>query len=86
MRLQSTKGWTRTPPSSTAATTPTGNPAGKTPPSPEVSTHWQCSNDHDVPPSITDTYFATRVSAIRHIVDSCSHSMGWQQYWSHIIE
>ena len=51
-----------------------------------IESHWQCSNDHDVPPSTTDTYFATRGRAIRHIVDACSHSKGWQRYWSHIIE
>jgi hypothetical protein len=47
--------------------------------------HWQCRDDFNIPPSITDDYFAARESAIRHIVKSCSHSIGWQRYWSQII-
>jgi hypothetical protein len=48
--------------------------------------HWQCRDDLNIPPSITDDYFAAREGAIRHIVDSCSHATGWQQYWSKIID
>ena len=48
--------------------------------------HWQCREDRNIPPSSTDNYFAVRESAIRHIVDSCSHSKGWKQYWSQIID
>ena len=49
-------------------------------------THWQCRDDLRVPPFVTDNYFAARAHAIRHIVDSCSHAEGWQQYWSQIID
>ena len=48
--------------------------------------HWQCRDDLNIPPSITDDYFAAREGTIRHIVDSCSHATGWQQYWSQIID
>ena len=48
--------------------------------------HWQCRDDHNIPPSITDNYFAAREGAIRHIVDSCSHATGWQRYWTKIID
>lgn len=48
--------------------------------------HWQCRDDLNIPPSITDDYFAAHDGAIRHIVDSCSHATGWQQYWSYIID
>ena len=51
-----------------------------------TESHWQCRDDHIVPPAVTDNYFAARASAIRYVVDSCSHSMGWQQYWSRIID
>ncbi len=51
-----------------------------------AETHWQCRDDHIVPPAITDSYFATRPGAVRYVVDSCSHSVGWQQYWSRIID
>ncbi len=47
--------------------------------------HWQCRDDLNVPPSITDDYFVARARAVRHIVKSCSHSIGWQRYWSQII-
>lgn len=53
----------------------------------EVSeVHWQCHDDLNVPPSITDDYFAARQRAVRHIVKSCSHATGWKQYWSQIID
>jgi len=48
--------------------------------------HWQCRDDLNIPPSITDDYFSAREHAIRHIVDSCTHSSGWQRHWSHIID
>jgi hypothetical protein len=48
--------------------------------------HWQCRDDLNIPPSITDDYFAARKRAIRHIVGSCTHATGWQQYWSDIID
>jgi hypothetical protein len=48
-------------------------------------THWQCRDDRNVPPSITDDYFAERSAAVRHIVDSCSHSTGWEQHWPRIL-
>lgn len=47
--------------------------------------HWQCRDDSNVPPPITDAYFAARRAAIRHIVDTCSHSTGWENYWPQII-
>jgi hypothetical protein len=49
-------------------------------------THWQCRDDLQVPPFVTDNYFAVSTHAIRHIVRSCSHAEGWQQYWSQIID
>ena len=48
--------------------------------------HWQCRDDLNVPPSITDGYFAAREGATRHVVDDCTHATGWQQYWPRIIE
>jgi hypothetical protein len=48
--------------------------------------HWQCRDDHNIPPSITDAYFVARDGAIRHIVDSCSHSTGWERHWPQIID
>ena len=51
-----------------------------------VEAHWQCRDDLNVPPSLTDGYFAARESAARYVVDSCTHATGWQQYWPHIIE
>ncbi len=50
-----------------------------------AETHWQCSDDRNIPPPITNDYFATRKSAVRHIVDACSHSMGWEQHWAQIV-
>ena len=47
--------------------------------------HWQCRDDLNIPPSITDGYFAARDNAIRHIIGSCSHATGWQRHWSQII-
>ncbi len=47
--------------------------------------HWQCRSDQIVPPSVTDAYFAARPYATRIIVDDCSHSTGWAQYWPRII-
>lgn len=51
-----------------------------------VESHWQCRNDRIVPPRITDGYFAARTSATRYVVDSCTHSTGWQLYWARIID
>jgi hypothetical protein len=48
--------------------------------------HWQCRDDRNIPPPITDGYFAVRESAIRHIIDSCSHSTGWERHWPQIID
>jgi hypothetical protein len=49
-------------------------------------THWQCRADTNVPPSVTDTYFAARPQARRIIVDECSHLTGWEEYWPGIID
>lgn len=51
-----------------------------------IESHWQCRDDQNIPPSITDDYFTARASANRHIVDSCSHSTGWHRYWLQIID
>ena len=48
--------------------------------------HWQCRGDLNIPPSVTDEYFVDRAGAIRHIIDSCTHSTGWEQQWPLIIE
>lgn len=53
-------------------------------PDPRAETHWQCRDDTNVPPSITDGYFAARPGAVRRIVDACSHAAGWEQYWPQI--
>jgi hypothetical protein len=47
--------------------------------------HWQCAEDENIPPEITDIYFAERPEAKRHIVDSCSHAAGWQQYFAQMV-
>jgi hypothetical protein len=47
--------------------------------------HWQCQDDHIIPPQITDAYFAAAENAQRRIVQSCSHASGWKQYWSAIV-
>lgn len=49
-------------------------------------THWQCANDQNVPPFLTDTYFAAHPGADRQIVSGCSHASGWERYWSEIVE
>jgi hypothetical protein len=59
--------------------------AGATPDSVN-EVHWQCRDDENIPPMITDRYFASHPQATRHIVDSCTHATGWQAYWSRIIE
>lgn len=48
--------------------------------------HWQCQNDQNIPPFLTDTYFAAHPDADRQIVSGCSHASGWEQYWSEILE
>ena len=48
--------------------------------------HWQCRDDSNIPPSITDDYFAARDGAIRHIVETCTHATGWQRYWPTLID
>lgn len=48
--------------------------------------HWQCRDDLNIPPSVTDEYFATRNHAIRHIVGSCSHATGWDSHWPQITD
>jgi hypothetical protein len=48
--------------------------------------HWQCRDDLNIPPSVTEEYFVDRAGAIRHIIDSCTHSTGWEQHWPQIIE
>ena len=50
-----------------------------------AETHWQCRDDHVIPPQITDAYFAAAQNAHRRIVQSCSHASGWQQYWTKIV-
>jgi hypothetical protein len=47
--------------------------------------HWQCRDDHIIPPKITDAYFAATKNARRRIVQPCSHASGWKQYWPEII-
>jgi len=54
------------------------------PPPGVAETHWQCRTDTNVPPEITDGYFALRPSAVRHIVDDCSHASGWEQVQSQL--
>lgn len=51
-----------------------------------LEAHWQCRNDANIPPSITDAYFARRPDAIRHIVDDCAHAKGWEAYRSRIFD
>ncbi len=48
-------------------------------------THWQCQEDHIIPPHITAAYFAQAKNARQRIVQSCSHASGWQQYWPEIV-
>ncbi len=50
-----------------------------------AESHWQCRDDENVPPPVTDAYFLARRAAIRHIVDACSHSSGWENFWPQII-
>lgn len=57
-----------------------------TPPTKVVETHWQCGADQNVPPAITDNYFASRPGAKRHVVDSCTHATGWRQLFPRIID
>jgi hypothetical protein len=47
--------------------------------------HWQCANDSNVPPGITDEWLAARPSAERHIVDNCTHATGWEAYVTAIL-
>lgn len=49
-----------------------------------AETHWQCRDDDNVPPEITDAYFAKRKNAARRIVADCTHATGWERYWSQI--
>lgn len=51
-----------------------------------LETHWQCRDDANVPPSITDTYFVQHKNAIRRIVANCTHATGWERYWSRMTE
>lgn len=55
------------------------------PPNAVIHSHWQCSNDENIPPAITDDFFRSRPVAKRYIVEDCTHSSGWQEYWSRII-
>ena len=50
-----------------------------------AETHWQCESDRNVPPEVTDRYFASRPEASRHIVGDCTHATGWEKYWAQII-
>lgn len=59
--------------------------AAALPPTGVREIHWQCRADANVPPGITAAYLARRPSAIRHIVDNCSHATGWQQVRSQLI-
>ena len=47
-------------------------------------THWQCRDDRNIPPEITDAYFAARPAATRHIVGQCTHASGWSAHWAAI--
>lgn len=51
-----------------------------------IESHWQCSKDTNVPPAITDKYFASRPAARRHVIDGCTHSTGWDVHWSRVID
>jgi hypothetical protein len=55
------------------------------PPAGVAEVHWQCSNDENIPPRITDGYFETRPLAVRNIVADCTHATGWEKFWSGII-
>ncbi len=48
--------------------------------------HWQCADDKNIPPEITDQYFTARPEVKRHIVESCTHASGWQQYFLEMVE
>ena len=61
-------------------------PGVDAPPLPGIrETHWQCSADGNVPPAITDAWFAARPSAVRHIVDDCTHATGWEAHLPDIL-
>lgn len=51
------------------------------PPSGVAEVHWQCRNDKNIPPGITDAYFEKRPTAVRYIVENCTHAGGWEQFW-----
>jgi len=48
--------------------------------------HWQCRNDTNVPPSITDDYFKAYPDAERRILEECTHSSGWERGWPELVE
>jgi len=49
-------------------------------PPPGVSqTHWQCRADTNVPPEITEAWFEQRPTAVRRLIDGCTHATGWEQ-------
>lgn len=50
-----------------------------------AETHWQCRDDHIIPPQITNAYFAINKNARRRIVLSCSHASGWKRHWPEIV-
>lgn len=47
--------------------------------------HWQCRDDTNVPPSVTDDYFAGYPDAERRSIESCTHSSGWEGRWLELI-
>lgn len=59
--------------------------AATLPPPGIAETHWQCRTDNNIPPEITNEYFATRPSAVRRIIDDCSHASGWEQIRSQLF-
>jgi pimeloyl-ACP methyl ester carboxylesterase len=48
--------------------------------------HWQCRDDRNIPPNITDGYFERNPWARRELIDDCSHVSSWERYWSQILE
>lgn len=48
--------------------------------------HWQCQDDRNVPPSVTDGYFDSRPNAERIVIERCSHSSGWEEVWPRIVD
>jgi hypothetical protein len=47
--------------------------------------HWQCQDDLNVPPAITDEYFASNTHAVRRIIRDCTHAKGWERVWQKVL-